>query len=87
MTSIERITEFVQQEFAGGNVSKMIGPDDPLLTSAGGIIDSVGLQTFILQLESDFEIVIDDLDLLPDNFSTLNCVAAFVEAKLSAPLS
>jgi len=54
-----------------------IGDDDPLLES--GIVDSIGIVQFASFLESTFDIVIDDEDIVPENFETMTSIAAFVD--------
>jgi len=54
-----------------------IGDDDPLLES--GIVDSIGIVQFASFLESTFDIVIDDEDIVPENFETMASIAAFVD--------
>jgi acyl carrier protein len=54
------------------------------------VIDSLEMLKFISLLEQEFRIKIDETELLPDNFSTIGNVAAFVgrkrdEADASAP--
>jgi acyl carrier protein len=55
--------------------------DQPLLGSDGGPVDSVGLYELIDFIESRWEIKIDDLEILPENFSTLNALIAFIDHK------
>jgi acyl carrier protein len=43
-----------------------------------GILDSAGLIAFIVYLENKFEMTIPDEDLIPENFSTLECMANYM---------
>jgi acyl carrier protein len=54
--------------------------DEPILTS--NIIDSLGSFEMILFLEKTFHLTIEDADMDPDNFQTLNHVERFVLGKL-----
>lgn len=47
-----------------------------------GILDSVALVNLVTRLEDDFEIEIDDPELVPANFATRAAIVAFVRAKL-----
>lgn len=58
-----------------------IGDDDPLLDS--GIIDSMGILQLVSYLESEFDIEVDDEEILPDHFETLTSITAFVSTKLT----
>ena len=44
-----------------------------------GAIDSVAVMELIVWAEDHFQIGIDPDDLVPENFQTLNTIAAFIE--------
>lgn len=46
-----------------------------------GILDSLGILDVVSFLESEFSILINDEDLLPENFQTLSTLSAFVLKK------
>jgi len=54
--------------------------DEPILTT--NIIDSLGSFEMILFLEKTFPLKVEDADMDPDNFQTLNHVERFVLGKL-----
>ena|SRR5947207_752054 len=87
----ERIRAFVLEYAAGRGVTEL-KDDEPLLTS--NIIDSLGSFRMIAFLEETFPLTIEDTDMVPENFQTLNDCETFVfgklgkadgEAELSAP--
>ncbi|HHM01371.1 MAG TPA: acyl carrier protein, partial [Caldithrix abyssi] len=53
--------------------------DDSLLEL--GIIDSVKMMEMISFLEENFGIEVDDEELMPENFDSLNAIVAFIESK------
>lgn len=59
--------------------------DEPLLQN--GILDSMGILDLVGELEDEFGIVVDDDDLAPENFQTIEHLARFVSKKrtLAAP--
>ncbi len=64
-------------------------PDDfqvdtrtPLLQS--GLIDSLGMEELVTFLEDTFSVEVEDEDLLPDNFETVEAIAALIERKLAS---
>ncbi len=65
--------DHLEEEFKGLNV------DDSLLES--GIIDSVKMLDLIGFLEETYKIEVDDDDLYPENFDTLNAIAEYVNGK------
>jgi acyl carrier protein len=46
-----------------------------------GILDSTGGLEMVLFLEARFGIDVEDDDVVPDNFDSLNALSAFVERK------
>ena len=52
---------------------------DSLLES--GIIDSLGVLDLVSFIESEFQIMVSDEDLTPENFQTIDRIMAFVEGK------
>lgn len=56
--------------------------DDSLIES--GLIDSTSIFDMIAHLEEVFEIKVDDEDIDPANFDTINQMTAFVEGKRAA---
>jgi acyl carrier protein len=51
--------------------------DDEQLTDAGAL-DSLRMVEFVLALEEQFGIRVDASDITPDNFGTINDIAAYV---------
>ncbi len=58
------------------------GNGDSLL--ARGVVDSTGFLQIIGFLEATFGIAIDDRELVPDNFDSVEKIAAFATRKLAA---
>ena len=57
--------------------------DQPLLDSAGGIIDSMSLWPLIVFVEERFGIKVEDTDIMQENFRTLRALTEFIESKHS----
>ncbi len=75
----EKIRAFVL-EYAAGKGLTEVKDDEPLLTN--NIIDSLGSFRMIAFLEETFPLTIEDTDMVPENFQTLNDVESFVASKL-----
>jgi acyl carrier protein len=56
--------------------------DYPLLDA--GVLDSLGIMTLVEYLEAEFEIVIDEDDVVAERFETIDTVVALVRAKQAA---
>jgi len=57
--------------------------DQPLLDSAGGVIDSMNMWPLIVFVEERFGIKVEDTDLMQENFRTLRTLTKFIESKHS----
>jgi acyl carrier protein len=80
----DRLKDFVYEKFPLAK-KRGVTNSDPLLDS--GIIDSLGILQLIAFIENEFGIYFSDEDLLPENFQTLDALAAFMQQKGStAPI-
>jgi acyl carrier protein len=73
------VEKFIVEEIALGSGLESVDHDEDLL--AQDIIDSLGIVELVKFLESRYGIKVDDDDLLPENFQSVNSVVAFVEAR------
>jgi acyl carrier protein len=80
MTILEQVERFLLTEVAADFDKEALGPDSDLLQLR--IIDSLGVMKLVLFLERTFGIQIEDEDLIPENFQTLNRIVTFVEPKV-----
>ena len=48
-----------------------------------GHVDSIGIIKFVLEIEAEFDVTIDDAELASDRFRTVEGVIALVEGKLA----
>jgi acyl carrier protein len=74
---VESIREFITQEITHGTADQELDPDLSLLEE--GILDSLGLQQLITFLEQKFAISVDDADLMPENFESINAIAKLIK--------
>ena len=58
---------------------KTVEPDDKLLEK--GIVDSLGLLEVVEFIESDFEMIVNDEDIIANNFESISAIASYVEQK------
>ena len=74
----QRIRRFVVERFPLAR-TRDISYDEPLLGS--GIVDSLGVLELIAFLEQEFQVTVQDEELVPQNFQSLECIAALVRSK------
>ncbi|MCA9731247.1 MAG: acyl carrier protein [Deferribacteres bacterium] len=78
MTNKETIRKFFGKELDNAGV----GDDDSLLMA--GIIDSLKMMDLITFLEKEFGVSIDDDELMPENFDSIDAIESFVAEKKAA---
>jgi acyl carrier protein len=72
------IREFILAQFPVAK-KKKIKVDDVLLES--GIIDSLGVMEIVSYIAEQFQIDIEEDDLVPENFNSVRAIAHFVNIK------
>ncbi len=75
----ESIRAFILEYAAGRGVTE-VKDNDSLLNA--NIIDSLGSFRLIAFLEETFPLTIEDSDMVPENYQTLNDIESFVTRKL-----
>ena len=75
-----KIRAFIIENFLFGNDN---GLKDETSFLEEGIIDSTGVLELVTFLEEDFDITIDDEELIPENFDSINNVTAYLERKIN----
>ncbi len=67
-------------EYASGRGVTEVKDDDSLLKT--NVIDSLGVFRLIAFLEDTFPLTVDESDMVPENFQSLNDIETFVTGKL-----
>jgi acyl carrier protein len=78
MTVSEQIRKFVTTNFYVPNPA---GLADTASFLDSGIVDSTGVLEIVSFLETEFNITVEDSEMLPENLDTIANLAAFVERK------
>lgn len=73
------IENFINDEILFGDNQTKLDPDSSLLSS--GILDSMALLRLVGFIEERFGVMVEDGELLPENFQTINLIKSFVETK------
>lgn len=76
MSNTPSIKQFVLAEFLPDMAADDLRNDYDLVT--GGVIDSLGLLKLIAWLEDRFGLPVDDIELDPDSFRTIDAIDAFI---------
>jgi acyl carrier protein len=73
------ITRFISDELLRGDGEVSLEPDSSLIST--GILDSLALLKLLLFIEERFQVKVEDGEVNPSNFETINRIKAFVESK------
>jgi acyl carrier protein len=74
-----KIKELIQANLTWNGSWSDVDEDYPLL--AKGVIDSLGMLKLVSVIEEEFDVEIDDDDIVPDNWRTIRDITSLVEAK------
>jgi acyl carrier protein len=74
-----KIKELIEKNLTWSGSWSDVDEDYPLL--ARGVIDSLGMMKLVSLIEEEYDLEIDDDDIVPDNWRTIRDIAALVESK------
>lgn len=82
MNTEQILERFIVDELLLGAGTEKIGVDDPLVSSR--VLDSLGLLRMVTFIEERFGVVIEDGELIPDNFETIRQITDMIKSKQPA---
>ncbi|MEE4354103.1 MAG: acyl carrier protein [Desulfatiglans sp.] len=77
----QKIRDFVVENFLFGN-NNGLKNDTSFLDE--GVIDSTGILELVNFLEEEFEITVDDEELIPENLDSIDNVVTYLQRKVDA---
>ncbi len=77
----QQIHEYVAMNFLFDGSSKPLDDDMPL--AENNVLDQTGVLELVLFLEETYGIQVDDADLTPENFDSVNAIANYVYLRLA----
>jgi acyl carrier protein len=82
MSYSEQIKQYVLDEFLPGVAPEELETDYDL--RANGVIDSLGLLRVVTWLEATFEIPMEEVEIVEQDFTSLTSITRFVELHSAA---
>ena len=73
------INDYISREIVQDPTVLPLSNDTSLLT--GGILDSLSLLRLVVFLQDRFQLTVDDTELLPGNFDSVNAICAYLRAR------
>ena len=82
---MEGLKREVRQFLAGKLHRKVegVGDHDSLLES--GVIDSMAVLEIVGHIEQQYGVTVSDDDMMPENFDTIEAIAAFIASRRDGP--
>ena len=81
MSVSQALERFIIQDLMVGGKDVSLSPDESLIES--GIVDSLGILRLVAFIEENFSVVVDDTEVVPENFETINAMSSLVQRKRS----
>ncbi|MDL1957965.1 MAG: acyl carrier protein [Deltaproteobacteria bacterium] len=81
MSVHDEIRQFIIDNFLMGQDSDSLKDDSSFLEE--GVIDSTGVLELVGFLEENYEIKVEDEELIPENLDSIQNICAYLETKLS----
>lgn len=81
----DRIRGFIIQELMHGENGAALADEESLLER--GIVDSLGLLQILAFLEQEYHLTVQDGDIIPENFESVNAITGFVETRRNAAVA
>ena len=79
MANVEQIKQLMADNLQWSGSWSEVDEDYPLLEKQ--VVDSLGMITLISLLEEEFDVEIDDRDVVPTNFRTIKDISALIDSK------
>jgi acyl carrier protein len=76
------INEYISKELVQDSALLPLGNTTSLLET--GVLDSLSMLRLVVFIQDQFGIVVDDVDLVPENFDTVDAICAFLSSSLPA---
>jgi acyl carrier protein len=79
MSVEQKVRSYILENFLFTDDESALNSEDSFLEK--GVLDSTGILEVIYFLEEEFEISIDDEEMIPENLDSVNNIVKFVSSK------
>jgi acyl carrier protein len=80
MTIETQVEQYVAENFLFSDDGYPLSGDASFLEE--GIVDSTGVLELVMFVESTFDITVEDEDIVPENFDSVNGLARYIRSKI-----
>lgn len=74
------IRDYISRELVRDPAVLPLEGSTPLLE--GGILDSLSLLRLVIFIQDQFGIMVNDLDVVPENFATVDAICAYLSSRV-----
>lgn len=74
------INDYISREIVQDPSLLPLGNETPLLET--GILDSLSLLRLVVFIQERFDIIVDDLDLVPEHFASVDTICAYLRSQI-----
>ena len=82
MSLEEQIRGYVLENYLFTDDQSALNSDDSFLEK--GILDSTGILEVIYFIEDEFDVKVEDEEMIPENLDSVNRIVAYIQKKQSA---
>ena len=79
METESKLRNFILENYLFTDDQSVLNNDDSFLDK--GIIDSTGILELIFFMEEEFDVKVEDEEMLPENLDSISSVIKFIESK------
>ena len=84
MNTKEQVRQYIAENFLFSDDGCSL-PDDASFLEEG-IVDSTGVLELVMFVQEEFGIAVSDDEIVPQNFDSIDRLAAYIETKSTTPL-
>lgn len=79
MSNEDKVRNFILENYLFTDDQSELDSDDSFLEK--GIIDSTGIMEVIFFLEDEFDVLVEDDEMVPENLDSVNNITRFIASK------
>lgn len=77
----EQVRGYILENFLYTDDASELSDDQSLFDS--GVVDSTGVLELVSFIEESYEVQVDDTELVPDNFDSVEKITAYIKRKVA----
>jgi acyl carrier protein len=79
---VDKLRDFIVEDLSWDGDPEILTAQYPLILN--GVVDSLGIFQIVTMLEDDYDLQIEDAELVAENFQTLGAMNDLIQSKVAA---